>query len=132
MRVILPFCPLTGPAFTHKPRLLRSSLRRVKFFSSIPFLIDYPSFTEDFRIFTLSPFVEQLVGYPASPRGGLFLMPCVWGFRFYALYRRSPPSSKRRLLFSIGSVYALVDSPCLIPNSLYTFGLGTCRRRVFN
>jgi hypothetical protein len=32
---------------------------------------------------------------------------------------------ERRHLFSIRSVYALVDSPCLIPNSFYTFGLGT-------
>ena len=32
MRVCLPYCRLTGPDVTHNPRLLRSSLRRVKFY----------------------------------------------------------------------------------------------------
>lgn len=45
--------------------------------------------------------------------------------QFYALYWWVAPTLERRLLFSIRSVYALVDSPCLIPNSLDTFGLGT-------
>lgn len=45
--------------------------------------------------------------------------------QFYALYWWVALTLERRLLFSIGSVYALVDSPRLIPNSLYTFGLGT-------
>lgn len=48
-------------------------------------------------------------------------------FQFHALYWGIVALTlERRHLFSIGSVYALVDSPCLIPNSLYTFGLGTC------
>lgn len=50
-------------------------------------------------------------------------MPCEHS-QFYALYWWVALTLERRLLF-IRSVYALVDSPCLIPNSLYTFGLGT-------
>ena len=73
MRVCLPHCRLTGLDITHNPRLLRISTPG-QVFSSIPFLIDYPSFTE---LSGFSPYqsIEQLVGYPAMPRGGLFVLP---------------------------------------------------------
>lgn len=45
--------------------------------------------------------------------------------QFYALYWWVAPTLERRHLLISRSVYALIDSPCLIPNSLYTFGLGT-------
>lgn len=45
--------------------------------------------------------------------------------QFYALYWWVALTLERRHLLISRSVYALVDSPCLIPNSLYTFGLGT-------
>jgi hypothetical protein len=45
--------------------------------------------------------------------------------QFYALYWRVALTLERRHLLISRSVYALIDSPCLIPNSLYTFGLGT-------
>lgn len=50
-------------------------------------------------------------------------MPCEHS-QFYALYWWVAPTLERRLLF-MRSVYALVDSPLPLPNSLYTFGLGT-------
>jgi hypothetical protein len=75
----LPFQPPHRSHFLSKSRLLRISTPGQVYCHSIPYwLVEFHDGITDFHLFAL---FEQLVGYLASPRRGLFLMPYPVHFR---------------------------------------------------